>query len=174
MHPYSDNLVIGLGQEADENGLIQGMKISMFDVSDITNPIELFVETIGDRGTESELLNNHKALLFSKERNLLAFPVVVYESKEKATDGKAPAYGTFKFAGAYVYEIDLKKGFNLRGAISHLSAQDMKKSSEWGSDSSAYIDRLLTIKDILYAASNKKLTSYNFTTLKQIGELYFK
>ena len=150
------------------------MKISLFDVTDMTNPIEMFVETIGDRGTESELLNNHKALLFSKEKNLLAFPVVVYEANEKAVDGKMPTYGTFKFAGAYVYEIDLDKGFDLRGTISHLSEQDMLHSSTWGSNSEAYIQRLLTIRNTLYAASNRQLSSHDLDTLDLTGEFYFK
>jgi len=178
LHPYDENHLIGFGKDtvldAYGNAFYTSMKISLFDVSDITNPIELFVETIGDRGTESVLLQNHKALLFSKEKNLLAFPVTVFESKEKAVDGKAPSYGTFKFAGAYIYEIDLKKGFNLRGKISHLSSNDMLKSSEWGSDGGAYIERLLTIKNTLYAASNRKLSSHNLDTLNTIGEFYFK
>jgi uncharacterized secreted protein with C-terminal beta-propeller domain len=55
----------------------------MFDVTDVANPKELFKENIGDRGTYSELLNNHKALLFSKEKNLLSFPVSLYEVKNK-------------------------------------------------------------------------------------------
>jgi uncharacterized secreted protein with C-terminal beta-propeller domain len=178
LHPYDENHLIGFGKDtvldSYGNAYYTSMKISLFDVSDMTNPIEMFVETIGGRGTESELLNNHKALLFSKEKNLLAFPVIVYESKERAVDGKMPAYGTFKFAGAYIYEIDLRKGFNLKGAISHLSSQDMLKSSDWGSDGEAYIQRLLTIKDKLYAASNKKLSSHDLKTLDLTGEFYFK
>ena len=178
LHPYDENHLIGFGKDtvldAYGNVYYTSMKISLFDVTDMTNPIEMFVETIGGRGTESELLTNHKALLFSKEKNLLAFPVTVYDSKEKAIDGKAPAYGTFKFAGAYVYEIDLKKGFKLRGKISHLSSSDMLKSSDWGADQNAYIQRLLTIRETLYAASNKKLSSYNLKDLKLTGEFKFK
>ena len=139
----------------------------------MTNPIEMFVETIGSRGTESELLYNHKALLFSKEKNLLAFPVTVYESGETPVDGRTPLYGNFAFAGAYIYEIDLTNGFNLRGKISHLSEQDMLKSSYWGANSDLYINRLLTIRDTLYAVSNKKLTSHDLKTLEPIGELNF-
>ncbi|MCL2814008.1 MAG: beta-propeller domain-containing protein [Oscillospiraceae bacterium] len=178
LHPYDENHLIGFGKDtvldAYGNAYYTSMKLSLFDVSDMTNPVEMFVETIGDRGTDSELLRNHKALLFSKEKNLLAFPVTVYESKQKAVDGTIPAYGTFKFAGAYIYEIDLEKGFEQKGALSHLSAEDMLKSSDWGSDHNAYIQRLLTIRETLYAASNRKLSSHNLKTLGLTGELYFK
>lgn len=177
LHPYDENHLIGFGKDTvvDSYGgaYYTGMKISLFDVTDITNPVEMFVETIGDRGTDSELLYNHKALLFSKDKNLLAFPVTVYESNEKPANGKMPAYGTFAFSGAYIYDIDLTDGFNLRGKISHMSAQDMLKASDWGGNSDLYINRLLTIRDNLYAASNAKLSSHNLTTLDKIDEFIF-
>ena len=88
LHPYDENHVIGFGKDAitvpvkdgygNEVGSATyylGMKIALFDVSDVTNPIQEFSVEIGDRGTESELLYDHKALLFDKERQLLAFPV---------------------------------------------------------------------------------------------------
>jgi len=89
------------------------MKVAIFDVSDVSNPKELFVEKIGDRGTDSELLRNHKALLFSKSKNLLAFPVTLMEVKNGQEKLKYdfPQYGQFTFQGAYVYGIDLSKGF---------------------------------------------------------------
>jgi uncharacterized secreted protein with C-terminal beta-propeller domain len=56
---------------------IQGLKISLFDVTDVSKPTEMFKTVIGDRGTESAVLQNHKALLFEKDRGLLSFPVLV-------------------------------------------------------------------------------------------------
>ncbi len=77
LHPYDENHIIGFGKSTteisnkDEQGnvinttaLYLGMKIALFDVTDVTHPIEMFKENIGDRGTDSELLRNHKALLF--------------------------------------------------------------------------------------------------------------
>ena len=93
LHPYDENHIMGFGNEVDESidadkvhsddavyyTAVQGMKIGMFDVTDVSHPVEMYKEVIGDRGTYSELLNNHKALLFDKEKNLLAFPVTVYK-----------------------------------------------------------------------------------------------
>jgi uncharacterized secreted protein with C-terminal beta-propeller domain len=179
LHPYDENHLIGIGKDTVvdiyNNAFYTSMKISLFDVTDITNPIEMFVETIGERGTDSPLLYNHKALLFSKEKNLLAFPVTVYEynSNQKAVNGQMPDFGTFAFSGAYIYDIDLINGFTLRGAISHMSSQDMLQSSYWGGNPDLYIQRLLTIRENLYAASDKKLTSHNLNTLYPIDELIF-
>lgn len=96
LRPYDENHVIGFGKDTVEvpqkdwqgkdtgttMAFYQGMKVALFDVSDVSHPVEKFVEKIGDRGTESELLQNHKALLFSREKNLLAFPVTVMEIAE--------------------------------------------------------------------------------------------
>lgn len=90
LHPYDENHLIGFGNEVDEddpkNGedfvyytALQGMKIGMFDVTDVKKPVEMYKEVIGQRGTYSDLLYNHKALLFDKEKNLMSFPVTVYE-----------------------------------------------------------------------------------------------
>ncbi|MCL2774074.1 MAG: beta-propeller domain-containing protein [Oscillospiraceae bacterium] len=177
LQPYDENHLIGFGKDTEINkyggAYYTGMKISLFDVTDITNPIEMFVETIGVRGTDSELLTNHKALLFSKEKGLLAFPVTVYETPESGFSSYA-SYGTFTFSGAYVYDISLTDGFKLKAKISHMTAQDMLKASDyWSGNPDLAIHRLLTIGDKLYAASNEKLTSYDLKTVNQLGEVDF-
>ncbi len=83
LHPFDENYIIGFGKDTEENKngalLTKGFKMALFDVSDVTNPKQKFSESIGDRGTDSELLRNHKALLFDKEKELLAFPINVIE-----------------------------------------------------------------------------------------------
>lgn len=99
LHPYDENHLIGFGKEVDEDidadkihsdnavyyTAVQGVKVSLFDVSDLSNPQEKFKWVIGDRGTESEILREHKALFFDKEKNLLAFPLTVKEKIEPET-----------------------------------------------------------------------------------------
>ena len=83
LHPYDADHILGFGQETTENEyggtVTDGFKMALFDVSDPNNPSQQFVEHIGDQGTYSELLNNHKALLFDKEKELLAFPITIQE-----------------------------------------------------------------------------------------------
>jgi uncharacterized secreted protein with C-terminal beta-propeller domain len=38
LHPIGDGLLLGLGQDADENGAVTGLQVSVFDVSDLTRP----------------------------------------------------------------------------------------------------------------------------------------
>lgn len=88
--------------------------MALFDVTDPNNPKELFSTKIGDRGTYSEVLNNHKAFLFSKEKNIISFPITIAESR-----GSSVTYGRTTFQGAIVYGVDLEKGFIEKGRIAH-------------------------------------------------------
>ncbi|MET3289971.1 UNVERIFIED_CONTAM: inhibitor of cysteine peptidase [Brevibacillus sp. OAP136] len=183
LHPYDENHVIGFGKDTIEAmdskrnfAWYQGMKIALFDVTDVTHPVEQFKEIIGDRGTDSELLQDHRALLFSREKNLLAFPVTVMtlkpQDKEQNTASTDfPAYGEFSFQGAYVYSLDLKNGFHLRKKITHLSPDAAQKAGANWYDSNDNIQRILYIGDALYTVSPNKIKAFNLTTLTQQGEL---
>ena len=80
MHPYSENLMLGFGSDADENGMVKGMKVSLFDSSDPENPQEIATYLVDGLYSSSEIQYNPKALLFSKEKNVIAFPVWIDRS----------------------------------------------------------------------------------------------
>ncbi len=187
LHPYDENHILGFGKDAvavsneegswgwaDESGTAayyQGMKIALFDVTDPENPIEMWKEEIGDRGTDSELLNNHKALLFSKEKNLLAFPIRVATINTK--NPRAWDYGDTTFVGAYVYEITLDKGFVLKAKLTDLTESDWKKTGYYYYGDKS-IDRLLYINDVLYTVSNSRYSAYDLGNFEKIGTLEVK
>lgn len=181
LHPYDENHLIGFGKDTIElptkdwrgnevgtNAYYLGMKVALFDVSDVNHPIEKHKVIIGDRGTESELLRDHKALLFDKKRNLLGFPITVCEVKGNRVDSKygVPAYGEAVFQGAYVYELTPEDGFRLKGKISHTTQEDYLKSGYYFGRESA-IRRLLYIGDDLYGVSNKKISAHDMETIKE-------
>ena len=184
LHPYDENHIIGFGKDAavvsdeegswgwaDESGTAayyQGMKIALFDVTDPENPIEMWKEEIGDRGTESPLLNNHKALLFSKEKNLLAFPISVATIDEK--NSWAWSYGDTTFVGAYVYELTLENGFVLKAKLTDLTEDDWKKNGYYYYGDKS-IDRLIYIDNNLYTISDSGYSSYSLEDFSKIGSL---
>ncbi|MFD0588912.1 beta-propeller domain-containing protein [Paenibacillus sp. GCM10027627] len=186
LHPYDENHLIGFGKDTvelpskgmgrdDTMAYYQGLKIALFDVSDVSQPKELFKQLIGDRGTDSELLHNHKALLFSKEKGLLAFPVQLHEVKNKTAGAEddLTAYGEFVYQGAYVYRIDLQHGFQLRGRISHLSGEDLQKSGMYGYDYTKSVKRILYAGDTLYTLSDAMLKANELSTLSERGSLTY-
>ncbi len=209
LHPYDENHIIGFGNEVDPaNGAFTGLKMSLFDVTNIKNPKEMFTERIGRGGTTSDVLYNHKALLFDKEKNLLSFPVTVYDSTtgNVCSDFKystCPAscqkicvptncttsngiqvcttdcdganscvaqYGTEKavFQGAYVYTIDLAKGFTLKGKTTNFTAEDIKAGGEyWYPDYNKSIQRILYIGDNLYTISLSVIKALSIADLSE-------
>ncbi|MBO9597552.1 MAG: beta-propeller domain-containing protein, partial [Cohnella sp.] len=186
LHPYDDNHIIGFGKETVElpvkgagkeatMAYYQGMKIALFDVTDVSRPKEMFKEVIGDRGTGSELLYNHKALLFSKEKGLLAFPVELMEiqDKDRIEQGGFPAYGQFVYQGAYVYGIDLNQGFTLRGRIAHLSQDDLAKSGQYGYNYGKTVRRILYAGNTLYTLSESMLKANDLGSLSERGSLEY-
>ncbi|WP_128895805.1 beta-propeller domain-containing protein [Longirhabdus pacifica] len=186
LHPYDENHLIGFGKDTvevdvkDRNGntvgttaYYQGMKMALFDVSDVSNPIEKHKVMIGDRGTHSELLHNHKALTFHRDMNLLAFPVTVMEVNE-ADKNNVTAYGSFAFQGAHIYHISAEDGFQLRGEITHLTEDDIQKSGHYWSDREKTVQRIMYIGDTLYTISPSKIEAHDFTTLETIQELQLK
>lgn len=168
LHPYDENHIIGFGKNATDAGedetlmrdldfaWYQGIKVAMFDVTDVSNPVEMFKTEIGDRGTSSPLLYDHKALLFDKAKGLMAFPVTVYEiSQALKDDPKTPAstYGSPVFQGAYVYNVSLDKGFELKGKITHYTPTEIKDKAGYYWYGTSDIDRILYIGENLYTVS---------------------
>lgn len=178
LHPYDENHIIGFGKDAVEAApesrpaigsnvaFYQEMKIALFDVSDVTHPVEKFKEVIGDRGTDSELLRNHKALLFDRNKNLLAFPVTVMEIKNK-NDTDVTRYGEFAFQGAYVYNLDLTGGFRLKGRITHLEFNDYPNPGYGWYNGDKNVERLLYIDDSLYTLSKGMIKANDLQTLQE-------
>ncbi|HHV15550.1 MAG TPA: hypothetical protein GXX58_03115 [Gelria sp.] len=178
LHPYDENHIIGFGKDTVEtkgwNGepqaFYQGLKIAIFDVTNVSQPVEMSKVVIGDRGTDSEVLNNHKALLFSKEKNLMAFPVTLME-KAPEVKNTPHAYGSFSFQGAYIYNIDLKNGLQYKGRISHLEPTDYQKAGDCWYDSDNNVKRILYIGDVLYTISPGKIKAQSLVNLKPISSL---
>lgn len=174
LHPYDENHIIGFGKDTVEikgNAYYKGMKIALFDVTDVTNPIQKFSEAIGDRGTDSELLRNHKALLFSKSKNLLAFPVTVMEVNRAVKDENSLEYGQFAFQGAYVYNIDAENGFKLKGKITYISGEEYEKAESYYYNHERYVERILYIGDTLYTLSKGMVKAHGLDDMKESGSI---
>ena len=186
LHPYDEDHIIGFGKEAvaaDEDDVssrnldfawYQGMKIAMFDVTDVSDPIELHKVEIGDRGTSSPLLYDHKALLFDKSKGLMSFPVTVYElSEDEKNDPKTPSNtsGDPVFQGAYVYDVSVKDGFELKGKVTHYSEDEIaqKAGSYWWGDRD--ISRVLYIGDYLYTISQSVVQANALDGLEEVAEV---
>jgi len=175
LHPYDENHLIGLGKEtveAEEGDFAwhQGVKISLFDVTNVSRPTELAKIEIGDRGSWSPALEDHKAFLFSRARNLLVIPILVTEIDESVRAGSIhpSEYGDFVFQGAYVFHISTE-GIVVRGRVTHLDdLDDLLKSGYWF-ESDYEVDRSLYIGDVLYTLSQGMVKMNSLFDLSELG-----
>ena len=190
IHPYDENHLIGIGVQTEEvvvrdpqgeirgsNTYVTGLKMAIFDVTDVNNPKQLSDVTIGDKNTKSPILTNHKALLFSKEKGIIAIPVNSYSSPiteqtvsttdvEKLVDKyNSGSSSDYISEGYLIYNIDTENGISLKGVIEHSSAN--KNTKSYGSQ----VLRGLYIKDSLITISQHVLKVNDLQTLKEISTM---
>jgi hypothetical protein len=112
LHPYGKTYLIGVGREVEEQEdgrTIQlGVKLSLFDVSDVENPIEVDKLVIGDGYTYTPVQYDHKAFLFDPKTRVLALPIQLSEETSKETKYGYPIR-TQKYENR-IYKIE-KEGF---------------------------------------------------------------
>lgn len=120
LHFYGEDLLLGIGMEADEEtGRQQGMKLSMFDISDPAELREVARYRMKDYNY-SEALYNYRAVLIHTDENIIGFPaegssrdgyrlnylVYAYEDGEfiqkLKLDGKDDAKGICRIRGTFI------------------------------------------------------------------------
>lgn len=178
LHPYDATHLIGLGKEtveAKEGDFTwyQGVKISLFDVSDVSRPSQLDMLEIGDRGTDSPALSDHKAFLFSLDRNLLVLPILLAEIDETQYPQGVPlsAYGNYVWQGAYVLDVSLDQGIAIKGRITHMGDdQDLLRSGYYF-ESAYAVKRALYVEDVLYTISDSLIKLHDLTDLSELNEV---
>jgi uncharacterized secreted protein with C-terminal beta-propeller domain len=176
LHPYDENHIIGIGKETTDAGEFawyQGVKISLFDVSDVNNPVEISKLEIGDRGTDSPVLWDHKAFLFDRSRNLLVMPILEAEVDQSKYPGGVPAnaYGEPVYQGAYVFDISVDEGLELKGRITHVGNVTDPEQGYYYYYSPFSVERSLYIDDILYTISDAKIKMNDLENLDYINEV---
>lgn len=105
LHFYSGSLLFGLGYEADEEtGEQQGLKLSMFDLSDSSALLEE-ARLLLPNYTYSPALYDHKSLLIDSEQNLIGFEA------QGIIDGSfGQAYLLFSYEnGEFVQRLEIVK-----------------------------------------------------------------
>ncbi len=161
LHPYSSEILIGFGKDAreSEDGRVinGGLKLSLFDVS-IDNPQEIDSYIIGDSGSESIALYDHRAFLFSKEKNILIVPAVL---REKTSDN---SWGNVSFNGLLIFNIVDNK-FVLQGRIAHAD------SGSFDNYYSNSVKRSLFIQENLYSLSENLIKINKLENLEEVLSL---
>jgi uncharacterized secreted protein with C-terminal beta-propeller domain len=176
LHPYDEDHIIGIGKETTDAGEFawyQGVKISLFDVTDVSNPVEISKLEIGDRGTDSPVLRDHKAFLFDRARDLLVMPILEASVNVSAYPEGVPswAYGEPVYQGAYVFNISVDNGLQLKGRVTHIEDPAELEEYYYYYYPPFFVVRSLYIDDVLYTISSAKIKMNNLENLDYINEV---
>lgn len=154
MQPWTDGLLLGFGNDADDSGRITGVKLVMFDNSDPNSLKEVGKYTICNRENSfySNAVDDRKQLLISPEKNLICVPVCNY-----LNDSFTSSYMLFSYENGE---------FKLKNTIC-----ETLDSSEIFSCN--VFDRAVYIGDYVYILSGKRFASADIDTAKEKDKAVF-
>jgi uncharacterized secreted protein with C-terminal beta-propeller domain len=145
LHVYNDKYLFGLGKAANEEGRVTGLKISMFNIENKTNITESYKTSVGDEYSWSDSSYNHKSILVSNTKSLIAFPVDDYY---------------------VVYRFDDTKGFEKIGQINFELSDGLYYY--YGNIRGLYIN------NFLYVINQSYIKTFNLNTLQLGSSLELK
>jgi uncharacterized secreted protein with C-terminal beta-propeller domain len=155
LHPVGDGLLLGVGQDASDTGQIKGTQVSLFDVSDPSDPVRVDTITLSE-GSSSEVEYDHHAFLYWPETGLGVIPVQQWWwDSEKET----------AFFGAVGFGIDGDALDEIR-RIAHPGGDD-------GWDHRAHIRRSIVIDGSLYTVSDSGIMKSDLDDLREEAWLGF-
>ena len=130
LQPLGESVVLGIGSDVPAQGpaLTGGVKLSLFDVADITAPAELASAVIGQRGSHSAAQHNHHALsLLRVEDNYrVALPIQRHDILAAGQDPADPwAWYDWSDSGLYQFEVD-----PVAGSLTHVGTLVSEQSSQ--------------------------------------------
>ena len=165
LHPYDEDTIIGIGRDASSTGRQQGLKISLFDVSDVEDPEEIAKFVTDERYVQSTAEFEHKAFLFDREKELLVIPAYNYDYGWDENGRRTTGEG---YNGAFVFKIN-KDEIELRGLIDHSKAGDGS-----GYYYQPMVERSLWINELLYTKSPHLLRINELEDLSSVKNVDLK
>ena len=178
LHPITDNLLLGVGQDASDIGQRLGTQVSLFDISDLSKPIR--VDQWQLPGGTSEIEYNARAFLYWPNESLFVLPITTHQITTPGGDA---------FSGAIALEL-IGQTLGERGRITHLKSDPKVTCQRWleeredeteierqhcwaDFDWRGTIRRSLVIDDEIHSLSSLGLLTSDLETLKPLSFLAF-
>ena len=145
LHPVGDDLLLGVGQDATEQGQRLGLQASLFDVSNPSRPSRLAAHGLGTASSEVEV--DHHAFLWWAPEHLAVLPLQHY-------GGDSPS-------GAVGLRATRAGGIGERGRIQHPGSFPLP------------VRRSLVVGERLVTVSDGGVATSRLSTLAPLGFLAF-
>lgn len=167
LHPVGDDLVLGIGQDADENGVTLGLQISMFNVSNFADPQQVHKYT-ENSGSGSSALYEHKAFRYLEKSKLLILPVYMNPWRwGPIGDNEEEEF----FDGFVVYDVDETKKFSKKFSIPHVEKNDAGNSMVYCWSRDNLPERSLVFDGVVTTMKGHTAKSHNLDTEESVNSL---
>ena len=110
MHPIGEDHLLAIGQDGDDTGMMTGVHLQIFEVSDMENPERIAHETIstGSWSSWSEAMHDHRAFTYQEEHGILGIPINIRDDDDQ-------------FSGLMLFDIEAEEdGIEEIGRIDHM------------------------------------------------------
>jgi uncharacterized secreted protein with C-terminal beta-propeller domain len=170
IHPMGDTHLITIGVHLSEdptNWRERSLKLSMFDVSDLAQPKEVFTKLVGTAYGWSEALYEHKAFNFFPAKGLLAIPFADYNP------GAVDYWNSFR-SDLKVFRVDTATGFTPVGDISMSDMYRVQNYRSWSYYWTPNVRRSVMADDYVYAISDAGVRVSHVSNLQApVATTYF-
>ncbi|MEP0845869.1 MAG: beta-propeller domain-containing protein [Phycisphaerae bacterium] len=161
LHPLGDHHLIGVGRsvtQSDFGGVIRdALQLSLFDVSDWSNPTLVQQLEVGGPGSYSDVSYTHKAFAFLEDSGMLALPAWL-NNNDSFHDIQYDA-----FSGVVCFQVDPATGFTELGRVESVTpALDFFFGGVWGT-------RAVLIGDTVYAVNSLGVRAAPVSDFTQIA-----
>ena len=85
LHPVGGDRLLGIGSDADSNGRVTGMQVSLFDLSDRSRPVQLDRLSLGTG--HSLAMDDSRAFGYDPQRRLALMPLSTYDMSVNSRGG---------------------------------------------------------------------------------------
>jgi hypothetical protein len=168
LQPIDENHLLAIGRGADEaTGLFQELQVSIFDVSDLSNPqlVDRYsfdggrttaTPATGDRWSRGD--GDHHAVSYFADEQILALPIYTADDWPgwwQSVGETEPIFDVGQ-GGLQVFQIDVEGGFTPLGIIEH----------------DTMVERSVQIGDRLFAISSGTVSVHELTNpANRLGEI---
>ncbi len=156
LHPAGGGRLLGIGQEATDQGRRLGTQLSLFDVGNPAAPAKLSGTVLSHGSSSAE--NDHHAFLYWPANGLVVAPVTSYGGGGQLPSDR-PSPSAQQFVGAVAFSVN-DKAVSEKARITH--------------PGSTPIERTLVVRDRLLTVSRVGVADNDLASLADRGFLAFR
>lgn len=176
LHPVTENYLLGIGVNGDENGAGNGMKVSLFDVSDKKNPKEVAKFEVLPQENSDNLWGwldcvayyDHKAVCWDS-KNLIMYIPYTLTTEYMHTEDNSYRSEFSSTQNVIALQVDVKEG-KLKNLNNYIAKNT---NTAYNND---VVNRVTYIGDTVYSYSQdgSEICSFNKETAEKLNNVILK